>query len=243
MRRGSAWVVLVAALAGSGATAALGLWQLGRAATKEALHQRIVQRGALPVLGAADLPSGAAAVDALVERRVALAGRWLSGATVFLDNRQMNGRPGFYVVTPLQLADGSAVLVQRGWVPRDGRDRTRVPDVAPTTAQATVQGRLAASPSRLYDFAGAASGPIRQNLDLAAYGAEIGVALRPFAVLQQGAAVDAATALLRDWPEPQSGVHKHYGYALQWFLLSALIAGLYVWFRIIVPRRTPPRAG
>ena len=34
-----------------------------------------------------------------------------------------------------------------------------------------------------------------------------------------------------------AGVHKHYGYAFQWFALSALILGLYVWFQLIRPRR------
>jgi surfeit locus 1 family protein len=36
--------------------------------------------------------------------------------------------------------------------------------------------------------------------------------------------------LLREWPVIASGVDKHYGYAFQWFALSALIAGLFVWF-------------
>jgi surfeit locus 1 family protein len=32
-------------------------------------------------------------------------------------------------------------------------------------------------------------------------------------------------------------VHKHYGYAFQWFSLSLLTVGLYVWFQLIQPRR------
>ena len=76
----------------------------------------------------------------------------------------MNGQPGFYVVTPLQLDDGSAVLVQRGWVPRDLLDRTRVAAPAPPEGVVQVQGRIAPGPARLYEFDGAASGAIRQNL-------------------------------------------------------------------------------
>ena len=57
---------------------------------------------------------GAAA--GLLHRPVILHGHWLAAATVYLDNRQMNGRPGFYVLTPLQLDDRpEVVLVQRGW--------------------------------------------------------------------------------------------------------------------------------
>jgi surfeit locus 1 family protein len=47
----------------------------------------------------------------------------------------------------------------------------------------------------------------------------------------------AADGLLRDWPAPDAGLQKHYGYAFQWFALSALILGLYVWFQLIRPRR------
>lgn len=46
--------------------------------------------------------------------------------------------------------------------------------------------------------------------------------------------------LQRDWPQPAADVHKHYGYAFQWFALSALTLILYVWFQIIRPRLMSP---
>ena len=45
----------------------------------------------------------------LLHRRVVLRGQWLAGNTVFLDNRQMQGRQGFTVVTPLQIEALDAV--------------------------------------------------------------------------------------------------------------------------------------
>jgi surfeit locus 1 family protein len=33
-------------------------------------------------------------------------------------------------------------------------------------------------------------------------------------------------------------VHKHYGYAFQWFALALLVIGLYVWFQVLQPRLT-----
>jgi surfeit locus 1 family protein len=42
--------------------------------------------------------------------------------------------------------------------------------------------------------------------------------------------------LLRHWPAPDLGLHKHYGYAFQWFALCALILILYVWFQLVRPR-------
>lgn len=184
----------------------------------------------------------------LVHRAVALEGRWLPDHTVYLDNRQMQGRPGFYVLTPLQLAApaGAVVLVQRGWAPRNFQDRTQLPQVTtPEDTVVQVQGRVAATPSRLYEFDGAraeGSSRIRQNLDLAAFRAETGLALASFTVVQTGA---ASEGLLRDWPVVGAGVDKHYGYAFQWFGLSGLMAILYVWFQIVrrfVRPRSQPAA-
>src|SRR5207245_11512055 len=79
-------------------------------------------------------------------RPVRLRGQWLAERTVFLDIRQMNGRPGFFVVTPLRLADGGAVLVQRGWVPRDLAQRTRLPAIDTPAGERELQGRIAPAP-------------------------------------------------------------------------------------------------
>jgi len=242
------WLVSLAAVLAMAATASLGRWQLSRAAQKEALQAAIDERTARPPLEGATLaalPANTGADDPLVHRRVVLRGRWLPDHTVFLDNRQMQGRPGFFVLTPLQLqGSATAVLVQRGWVPRNFQDRTQLPEIATPTGEVEVPGRIAAPPSRLYEIGptGSAEGSsrIRQNLDLAAYRGETRLALAPLTVLQTGAAGDG---LQRDWPVIDAGVEKHYGYAFQWFGLCGLVAILYVWFQIIRrffrPRRQP----
>jgi len=233
---GRALVVLVATLAGMALTARLGLWQLDRAEQKNRLQADLDQRGDLPPLTLAALASTADEAEGQVHRQAVVEGRWLPDHTVHLDNRQMDGRVGFFVLTPLQLPDGTALLVQRGFRPRDFIDRTRLSPVPTPEGAVTLTGRLARSPSRLYEFEAAASGPIRQNLDIQAYAAETGLPLRPVSLLQLSPSAD--DGLSRDWPRPAADVHKHYGYAFQWFALCALICGLHVWFRIIRPRRT-----
>lgn len=236
--RWRAVVVLVATLLGMAVTARLGAWQLSRASQKEALQASLDTRGKLPALQGDVLPRSDAEAQAQLHRPVVLRGEWQPNATVFLDNRQMNGRPGFFVVTPLLLAPGDAVLVQRGWVPRDVQDRSRVPLVPTPTGRVELRGWLAAAPGRLYDFAPGqpASGPIRQNLVLADHSREIGVTLRPWTVLQSDEGAPQGDGLMRQWPRPAADVHKHYGYAFQWFGLCALMAGLYVWFQLLRPR-------
>lgn len=234
--RHQAAVILIGTVLGVGLAARLGWWQLDRAAQKIALQQSLEQRAALPELPAAALARTEVEAKAQQHRRIRLQGRWLDSATVYLDNRQMNGRPGFLVVTPLLLAGTrDAVLVQRGWAPRDFTDRWRVPVLPPSPAEVVVLGHVAPPPARLYEFSTAASGPIRQNLDLAAYGREIGVRLAPVSVVQD-APPEPDDGLLRQWPRPAVDVHKHYGYAFQWLALGALMAGLYVWFQLVRPR-------
>ena len=234
--RRRAVIVLIAAIIVVAGTARLGVWQLDRAAQKEALQQSMDIRSQLPPVAAAMLADTAEAAAEQHYRRTAVRGHWVSTATVFLDNRQMDARQGFFVVTPLQLSDASGVvLVQRGWAPRDLLDRTKVPRLPDEPGEVTVVGHIAPPPGRLYDFAGAASGVIRQNLDVAAFAQEFSLPLKPLSIVQdaEGAPQDG---LLRQWPRPDLGIQRHYGYAFQWFALCALMTGLYVWFQLVQPR-------
>lgn len=233
------WAVLTfAAVLGVVATLLLGQWQLGRAHEREAQQAAIAAQALKPALdNQALLPATAAA--SVLHRTAKLRGSWQAAHTVFLDNRQMQGKPGFYVLMPLLLDGGkSSIVVQRGWVQRNFADREALPQLVTPTGLVEVEGRLAGPPPRLLELGGAAessgvvkgpqSGAIRQNLNLQAFATEAGLRLLPVTLLQTGA---ASEGLLRDWPQVASGASKNYGYAVQWFALSALVAGLYLWFQ------------
>ena len=257
------WLVLtLAAVLGVVITAWLGRWQLSRADLRERQQASIDAKRQWPVL---ETPAVAAWASAIPEATVAqmlhrtahLRGQWLTQHTVFLDNRQMFGRPGFYVLTPFQLQGSSkVVVVQRGWVARNFVDRSQLPKLPTPDGLVEVEGRLAGPPARLLDLgpavepAASASGgtagqlaglaSIRQNLDLKAFTQETGLALLPLTLMQTeppagAAATPPKDGLHRDWPLVNSGAGKNYGYAAQWFALSALIAGLYGWFQFGKP--------
>lgn len=231
-------VVFAAALIGVVVTAALGRWQWARADEKQALiEQRKAQAAMVAIDGAVLGQIGDSVTNrmGLLYRPALLRGRWLAEHTVYLDNRQMQGRAGFYVVTPLRLSrSGAVILVQRGWVPRSFTDREALPKVSTPDGDVEIQAHLAPWPSRMYDFASLERGPIRQNLDLNEFRSETGLPLLEISAAQAG---PASEGLLREWPQVASGREKHLGYAFQWFGLSALIALLYVWFQIVQPRR------
>lgn len=232
------WGITIAAATGVAATLALGAWQLGRAHDKLALQAAMTARKSMPPITQAQLLSSQS-VGELLHRAIVLRGTWVARHTVFLDNRQMRGKPGFYVVTPLKL-EGSArsVLVERGWVQRNFVEREKLPVIDTPAGVVAVAGHMAPPPAKLYEFAPGSSGIIRQNLDWSQFRAETGLDLLELAVQQTGASTEG---LLREWPEVASGVEKHYGYTFQWWALSGLIAFLYVWFQFIAPRRRASR--
>jgi len=233
------WLLTLAAVLVAGVTFSLGQWQLRRAAQKEAVQAAIEAKKRLPALDGRALVATKNIADE-VYRRVAVQGVWQSAHTVYLDNRPMRGRTGFWVMTPLALqGTGKMILVQRGWVPRDFTDRTRLPEVATPAGLVMVEGRIAPPPSKLYQFKGVDVGPIRQNLDLAAFRLETGFPLLEASLLQTGA---LSEGLLREWAAPNLGVDKHHGYAFQWFGLCGLVVMLYVWFQMILPFRASLRA-
>ena len=233
-------LVALVVLAGVVLLASLGFWQWGRGQQRTALHDaQLLQENAAP-LGAAQLVAARASDTDLLHRPVIVRGEWLPGRTIFLDNRQMNEVPGFYVVTPLKIEGSQAVvLVQRGWVQRNFIKRELLPPIATPTGTVEVDGRLAPPPAKLYAFDARESGPIRQNLDLNRFRLETGLPLLPLSVQQTG---PASEGLLRQWPQAGSGAEKNYGYAFQWWAMAATLAILYVWFQFIHPRRQGQRA-
>ncbi len=224
------WLITALAALGIAATAWLGFWQLSRASQKLALQSAISSGAQRPSLAEGALAALARPEDVLFQP-VLLRGNWLPEYTVFLDNRQMDAKVGFYVVTPFRLEGQAAVvLVQRGWVPRNFLDRSVLPEVHTPTGLVQVSGLIVPPPAKLYELGSAPVGVIRQNLDMGEFALETGLKLMPVSVQQNGAPSDG---LLRDWPAVNTGVAKHQGYAFQWFAISALIAGLYGWFQLV----------
>jgi surfeit locus 1 family protein len=78
-----------------------------------------------------------------------------------------------------------------------------------------------------------------QNVTVERFAAAHPQPLQPFVVEQhEGTPADG---LVRQWPRPESGSAKHYGYAFQWAALSILILFLTVYFHVRRNRpETPP---
>ncbi|HUH87029.1 MAG TPA: SURF1 family protein [Pusillimonas sp.] len=233
--------------------AALGNWQLDRAAEREAISAAIeTGRQSPPLTLQPDT-----ATDELKNWRPAQAeGIWLPEFTVLLDNRNYNGRPGFWVATPLLLDTSSraALLVLRGWLPRPVGPEGQLPDLTPPTGPQKVSGNLLERVPRLFElrsfsgpspsalpkaFPAADAAPPRvQNLDLADYEAATGLKLMPV-VLEQTSEGEGDHRLNRNWPLPPTDSDTNRGYALQWFSFAAIAIGAWI---VIVWRTLRRRA-
>ncbi len=246
------WLITLAASFAAAVTLKLGFWQLSRAHEKLALQAVIQAQAELPSLNASaliqsistpSLQQGASAT-AVLHRTITLTGHWLPQHTLFLDNRQMDNKPGLFVLTPFEFTEPvtlakKSILVQRGWLPRNFLDRNALPEVVTDAAEVAVTGRIALSPSKLFEFKGAESGALRQNIEIEALAKELKLDLLPYSLLQlDTTSVNADKGqkqLQRRWAQPNYGSEKNYGYMVQWWALSALITLLYVWFQLIRP--------
>jgi len=203
----------------------LGNWQTRRAVEKTALQMRLDQRSAAPplVLGAA--PQDAAALEF---RRIVVTGQFKADWPVLLDNRPLDGRSGFIVLTPFTIAGSNRqVLVARGWLARDpaAPGRTPAPDtLAPPPGSVTIEGIAVVRPARVMQLGTPPAikpGAVVQNLEVEDFARASGLDLQPFLLEQTGPALPGEM-LVRKWPVPSVDVDRHKGYALQWYALAAM---------------------
>src|SRR4051794_25577771 len=104
---------------------ALGTWQVKRRAWKLDLIARVEQRvhaPASPAPGPAQWPNVTAAADEY--RHVTATGTFLDSSQTLVQAVTDLGA-GYWVLSPLRQADGSVVLINRGFVPADDRGRVR----------------------------------------------------------------------------------------------------------------------
>lgn len=210
-------------------TAMLGNWQTRRGDAKEALQTR---RDAAESAPAVEVATGQdiATIATELPRRVRAVGTFVPNATVFVDNRVLNGIAGFHVVAPLQIGSDAYVLVDRGWIARDLRDPTAIPRVATPGGRVQIEGLAVERVPRMMELARrdpARLPGIWPNVSYEDFEQASGLRVARWVVQQTN---DTGDGLQRKWPRPDFGVGTHRGYALQWYGLSALACGLTVFF-------------
>jgi cytochrome oxidase assembly protein ShyY1 len=135
-------------LALSAAMVGLGIWQLSRYHERSSANARIdAAQQTTPVPVGQAMPVGAAPPPGAAWTRVRAVGRYDTGHQMLARDRTVEGAVGYEVLTPLVLRDGSAVLVDRGWLPPGPGGAVPVVP-APPDGQAEAIGRVHLPESR-----------------------------------------------------------------------------------------------
>ncbi len=227
-------VPTLAAIATVILTAALGNWQLNRAAGKIALQQEIERAAKQPSVHIGATPLNAAD---LLYHSVESRGEFDVARTVYLDNRVHEGVAGYEIVSPLKLDGGTRyLLVNRGWISATAQ-RTHLPPVVTPAGLVTVQGVALPGNPPVFELSNQIrAGRVWQNLTVDRFRTAYDVELQPIMVRQQN---DLGDGLIREWRRPDVGIDRHRAYALQWFSLSIVTIILYV---VLNGKRTTPTA-
>lgn len=215
----------VLTLAACCAFAGAGYWQLDRAEQRRERF-RLMQEGLNATPISLQLPTES--VAPIAWRKVTMRGRFDHAATVYIDNRVLDGKPGYHVITPLKPeGTGRHVPVNRGWVGA-GRDRTLLPQVPMPEGIVSIEGIINEPPVRPFELGSVdPKARVWPNLVLDRFPAGRGINVEPMVLLQ----LDQSEApFVRRWTMPDSGAQKNQSYALQWFSFAAVTLVFYAIF-------------
>lgn len=166
------------------------------------------------------LPVGSALDPTLEWTPVTLDGQYLPGEQLLVRNRPLNARPGFEVLTPLQLDTGEIFIVNRGWLPVGSAQDS--PDVVPAPPDGRVEVVVRLKPGEpTIAGRGAPDGQIATihlpELDERLQG---DVVTGAYGLLdrESPAPEERPTAALR----PVNDEGPHLSYTFQWYLFALL---------------------
>jgi surfeit locus 1 family protein len=232
--RGLVWPALVA-LAGIAVLISLGVWQLHRLAWKEALIARIEARSKAPPAPLPPAREWATLRPADYEyRHIVLSGRFEGRqALVFRGSGAEAGEgPGYLLLAPLILTDGSAVVVNRGFVPGGPKEAAAH---VPPPAEVTITGLMRApEPRNLFTPADQPDRDLWFTQDPGAIAVYYGLSRAARFTVDADYSGDPK-ALPRGGTTVIAFPNNHLGYALTWFGLAAALAGVFgawAWSRL-----------
>lgn len=223
----------------------LGLWQMDRAAEKNQQLAQIEARQTAPVLNIEQLLNKLD-VDSVTGYRLAVQAKPANQQIWLLDNQTYQGQVGYLAFQILQIlpAENSTIsfeqpwlLLELGFIAAKSR-RDQLPKVTPITGELALKGRLyqkqinPLSHHLLTELVSTEQGErIRfQNLNLPEMAKMLGHPILPV-VLQPDALpnLSPTQALPHPWQPFPLSAQKHWGYALQWFAMATVFAGLMGW--------------
>ena len=203
--------------------AGLGAWQISRGLEKRAEQQLFRDE-----TGFTTWHDG---MDIRPYQRLKASGSYDTDHQVLLENIIVNSRYGYYVITPLVGPDDQPVLlINRGWIEKTNEPLDTASLDVPS-GNITVRGRAGSLPRAGMKMGEAfrsgqdwPKGAVYPSPEEVA--AVLGNEVQPFVLLMDH---EEHHGFFRHWVPTEFGPGKHFGYALQWFAMGAVLSGLLAW--------------
>jgi cytochrome oxidase assembly protein ShyY1 len=203
----------------------LAFWQLDRAEEKrQIIANEQYRRAQLPVtLDQLDEASAASYISVL------LTGEYDNETLFLLDNQQYRARFGYEIITPFfDLNSNQTVLISRGWV-QGSLDRSELPVLKKVTGLQSLEAEIYVPLGKPFLLAeqimGQAWPKVIQAIEVDKMAASLSSDVFPYVLRLKE---DNPGVYKRHWQVVNVPVHKHTGYAVQWFLMAIVLVGLYV---------------
>jgi cytochrome oxidase assembly protein ShyY1 len=211
-----------------------GFWQISRGEQKQ---QLLAQYDAAQHAAPLRLNSASAALARAQPQAAQVAGEYVAEHQLLLDGQVLNGRVGYDVWTPLKLADGALLIVNRGWIQQTGA-RSDLPTMPAPAGTIELRGlwRVLPEPAMRLghgDCESTSNAAMKTWPRLVEY-----PTIEDLNCIYGGRVVagelllspDAPGGFARDWralpAEMPPG--RHYGYAAQWFAFAATLFGFFI---------------
>jgi cytochrome oxidase assembly protein ShyY1 len=200
----------------------LGLWQLRRLDERQQTNEEIQARAEADPVDLAAVVSSGESTDVGGDLRFTEAsatGSYDADRQVLLRSRSLDGRPGFWVLTPLVTDAGPTLVVNRGWIPFESETDASDIEFETPTGSVAVTGLVQESvgPAKAAD----GERTTIAHADLDWFEDELGVDVYPV-YLQLQDQEPAPGELPVVLPAPDLGEGPHFGYAMQWFIFTAI---------------------
>lgn len=205
----------------------LGRWQLSRADQKEAILAQIDSRQTMQAISLSRLDQE----SDKAYFHLAVNGNFDNDHYLLLDNRILNGRPGFEVIQPL-IAGHRVILVNRGWIPLPA-DRNNLPSIPSENASRTISGIVHEPADAIVlkedQLIADKSWPkLIQALDLQKLTAlydDLNYSIEPWVLRQDP---EESDFYRRQWQFTNMPPERHVSYAVTWFGLAIALVIIYI---------------
>jgi cytochrome oxidase assembly protein ShyY1 len=212
-----------------------GLWQLDREQQKSRLQIQYDERALVAPRDEAEIDWSGSDLGWVA---ITAVGRFDSSRQFMLDNRILNSRVGYEIITPF-ITESGTILVNRGWISQ-GQTRADIPDISVNEQPAVIDGHIYVPDGETFVLGSDASvednwPKLIQKVDVEQLASTLAINdIKPFVVRL----TDNSQAVLQtNWAAINMRPETHRAYAVQWFTMAAVLLLLYLMFSFRNPEK------